>query len=89
MTSGSAARRSRLRPFIVAAGVAIAVAGIGGTTGAVIGSAVSPSPGYHHHHEWHGRLGPDGPPPVRAPAPGAPAVPAPGAPAVPAPAPAP
>lgn len=77
MTSGSPARRSRLRPFIVAAGVAIAVAGIGGTTGAVIGAAVSPSAGYHHHHEWHDRLGPGGPPPVRPPAPGAPVVPAP------------
>lgn len=71
-------RRAWLRPLLVVAGVAVAVAGIGGTTGVVIGSAVSPPTGYHRHHEWHdrfdqGRPGPALPP---GPAPAAPARPA-------------
>ena len=61
-TAPARTRWAWLRPLLVVAGVAIAVAGIGGTTGAVIGAAVSPpTAGYHRHHEGHDRFGPGGP----------------------------
>jgi hypothetical protein len=86
MTTPSApvrGRRAWLRPLLVVAGVAVAVAGIGGTTGMAIGAAVSPPASYHRHHEWHDRFDHSSPAPVP------PAGPAPGAPAAPAPAPGP
>jgi hypothetical protein len=78
MTTGSpsGARRPRLRPLLVIAGLAVALAGIGGTTGLVIGSAVSPPTGYHHH-ERHGRFDQGRPVLPPGPVPGAPAAPAP------------
>lgn len=81
MTASTPGRkhRVRLRPLLVVAGVAVALAGIGGTTGAVIGEAVSPPTGYHRHHEWNDRLdhGHRAPAPLPGTAPGAPAAPAP------------
>ena len=69
MTAGSPPRRlrTRLRPLLVVAGVAVAVAGIGGTTGMVIGTAVSAPAGYHRHHEGHGRFDHGGPAPAGPP----------------------